>query len=117
MVVIYTHLGITPLPLVILVNVLLFIGIFSRMIPSQALISASFQNPLTAGSFMVSVSSSIQQVSGGIASNRRRIDCVWNFQMENFLHFDVIGYVLVGTSLTTINQVMYFIHRRVVLNK
>ena len=37
MVLIYTHLGVTPLPIVILVNALMFVGIFSRMIPTQAL--------------------------------------------------------------------------------
>ena len=40
MVAIWTNLGRVPLATVIVVNVLLFIGIFSRMIPSQALISA-----------------------------------------------------------------------------
>src|SRR5580698_5218572 len=40
MVLIYTHLGHVGLTTVIIVNVLMFVGIFSRMIPSQALISA-----------------------------------------------------------------------------
>ncbi len=40
MVLIYTHLGHVSLTTAIVVNVLMFVGIFSRMIPSQALISA-----------------------------------------------------------------------------
>ena len=40
MVLIYTHLGHVTLTTAIVVNVLMFVGIFSRMIPSQALISA-----------------------------------------------------------------------------
>src|SRR3954466_1260032 len=40
MVAVWTNLGHVSLPVVIIVNVLLFTGIFSRMIPSQALISA-----------------------------------------------------------------------------
>ena len=40
MAIVYTNLGITPLWLVILVNALMFVGIFSRMIPSQALMTA-----------------------------------------------------------------------------
>ncbi len=36
MVLIYTHLGHVGLTTVIVVNVLMFVGIFSRMIPSQA---------------------------------------------------------------------------------
>src|SRR5712672_1093059 len=38
MVLIYTHLGQVSLTVAILVNILMFVGIFSRMIPSQALI-------------------------------------------------------------------------------
>src|SRR6204780_5231700 len=40
MVLIYTHLGQVTLTTAIVVNALMFVGIFSRMIPSQALISA-----------------------------------------------------------------------------
>ena len=39
MVLIYTHLGVLTLPVVTVINVVLFIGIFSRMIPFQALMS------------------------------------------------------------------------------
>ena len=45
MVVIYTHLGLTPISLVILVNCLLFVGVTSRMISASALISAIPQRP------------------------------------------------------------------------
>jgi predicted MFS family arabinose efflux permease len=64
-VIIYTNLGVTPLPLVILINIVLFVSIFSRMIPSQALISA-IPEPQNRGSFMA-VNSSLQQLSGGVA--------------------------------------------------
>lgn len=109
MVVIYTHLGITPLMQVVLVNVLLFAGVFSRMIPSQALISA-IPSPATRGSFMA-VMSSLQQISGGIASMLAGLIVVKQAD-ETLLHFDVIGYVLVGTSAVT-TLMMYFIHRTV----
>ncbi len=39
MVVIYTHLGVTPLWVLIFISIILNVGIFSRMIASQALIS------------------------------------------------------------------------------
>ena len=64
MVLIYTNLGVTPIQTVIVVNVLLFIGVSSRMISSAALISA-IPSPLDRGSYM-SISSSLQQLSGGI---------------------------------------------------
>jgi len=112
MVVIYTHLGITPLHMVILVNVLLFTGVFSRMIPSQALMSA-IPSPATRGSFM-SVSASLQQMSGGIASVVAGL-IVAETAEGKLLHFETIGYIMVGTSLTTMIM-MYFIHLKV-LNK
>jgi len=109
MVMIYTHLGITPIHQVILVNVLLYMGVFSRMIPSQALMTA-IPSPSNRGSFMA-VSSSLQQMSGGIASVLAGL--IVSRQTDGkLLHFEMIGYVVVGTTLTTIFM-MYFIHRKV----
>ena len=66
MVLIYTHLGHVSLLTVIIVTVVMFVGIFSRMIPSQALMSA-IPEPTKRGSFNA-ISASLQQISGGIAS-------------------------------------------------
>jgi len=66
MVLIYTNLGITPLAGVIVVNSLLFLGIFSRIIPAQAIISA-IPSTTDRGSFMA-VLTSLQQIAGGLAS-------------------------------------------------
>src|SRR6201996_2058797 len=66
MVSIYTHLGQTTLTVAIIVNVLMFVGIFSRMIPSQALISA-IPAAHQRGSFSA-ISASVQQLSGGLGS-------------------------------------------------
>lgn len=109
MVVIYTNLGITPLPLVILVNAVMFLGVFSRMIPAQTLMSA-IPAPAKRGSFM-SVSSSIQQVSGGIASVIAGLIVVEgsNGSIE---HFDILGYIIVGVILVTISM-MYVINKNV----
>src|SRR6202035_5057613 len=66
MVLIYTHLGQTTLTVAIVVNVLMFVGIFSRMIPSQALISA-IPTANQRGSFSAG-SSSVPQLSGCLRS-------------------------------------------------
>ncbi len=50
MVPIWTHIGHVPLAAVIVINVILFAGIFSRMIPSQALLSA-IPEPTKRGAF------------------------------------------------------------------
>jgi hypothetical protein len=66
MVLIYTHLGRVTLTTAIIVNVLMFVGIFSRMIPSQALISA-IPEAAQRGSFSA-IGASLQQLSGGLGS-------------------------------------------------
>lgn len=109
MVLIYTNMGISPLWYVILVNVILFVGIFSRIIPSQALMSA-IPEPQNRGSFMA-VSSSLQQVSGGLASVIAGAIVVAETSGK-LDHFDTLGYILVGTTLTTI-VLMYSISRTV----
>jgi predicted MFS family arabinose efflux permease len=109
MVLIYTHLGVTPLGMVILVNSLLFVGVTSRMISASALISA-IPDPPDRGAYM-SISSSIQQVSGGLAAILGGL-IVSETATGALEHFDVVGFVLVGTTLVTL-VMMYFISRRV----
>lgn len=109
MVTIYTHLGPVPLATVILVNVLMFVGIFSRMIPSQALISAI---PISSqrGSFS-SVSASLQQLSGGLGSVLAAAIIAQNAD-GSLRYFDRLGYVVVATSLLSLTA-MYFVQRQV----
>jgi len=109
MVLVYTHLGVTPIEIVILVNVLLFIGVSSRMIASSALITA-IPSPLDRGSYM-SISSSLQQISGGFAAAFAGM-IVTESPSGDIEHFDVVGYVLVATTLLTWFM-MYFINRRI----
>lgn len=109
MVLIYTHLGITPIPIVVLISSVMFIGITSRIISSSALISA-VPAPSMRGSFM-SVSSSIQQISGGIASVVAG-HIVEQAPSGKLLHFDDLGYVVVASTLFTM-AMMYTIHKRI----
>jgi Na+/melibiose symporter-like transporter len=96
MVLIYTHLGRIGLPLVVLVNVVMFVGIFSRMIPFQALVS-SVPAANQRGSFN-SISASIQQLSGGLASVLA--GHIVTIGADGTLHnFDLVGYVVVATAL------------------
>jgi predicted MFS family arabinose efflux permease len=109
MVIIYTHLGVTPISLVILINCLLFVGVTSRMISASALISAVPQ-AADRGSYM-SISSSIQQISGGIAAVLGGL-IVTESSSGALQHFDTVGYMLVATTLITL-VMMYFISRRI----
>src|ERR1700733_8075136 len=109
MVVIFTHLAITPLWLLVTVLVILQIGIFSRMISASALMSAL---PAAAdrGAYM-SISSSLQQMAGGVAAMLSGMIVVERADGV-LVHFDHVGYVLVGTTLLTLSM-MYFINRRI----
>ncbi len=108
-VVVYTNLGVTPLSMVILVNAVLFVGIFSRMIPSQALMSA-IPSADSRGSFM-SISSSLQQIAGGFASVVAGLIVVQE-PGGRLEHFNTLGYVMLGTAAISLIM-MYFIHRMV----
>ncbi len=106
---IWTHLGPSPLAAVIAINVLLFIAIFSRMIPSQALISA-LPPPSRRGAFNA-VNSSLQQFSGGIAAALAGLVVVRG--ADGTLHgFDMVGYIVIAASLLSL-VFMYFVHKRV----
>jgi predicted MFS family arabinose efflux permease len=109
MVLIYTRLETTPLPLVILVSAAMFVGISARMIASQALMSA-VPAPESRGAFM-SVSASVQQISGGLASVIAGQIVVQKVEGGRLDHFDVLGDVVTGAGLVTV-AMMYTIHRR-----
>jgi predicted MFS family arabinose efflux permease len=109
MVLIYTHLGQVTLTTAILVNVLMFVGIFSRMIPSQALISA-IPEPGQRGSFSA-VGASLQQFSGGLGSVLAAAIIAQNTD-GSLRHFDWLGYVVVATSLASL-ALMYFVQKSV----
>ena len=109
MVLIYTHLGHVTLTTAIAVNVLMFVGIFSRMIPSQALITA-IPEPSQRGSFSA-VSASLQQFSGGLGSVLAAAIIVQNAD-GSLRHFDRLGYIVVATSLASL-AVMYFVQKSV----
>jgi len=109
MVLIYTHLGHVSLVTAIIVNVLMFVGIFSRMIPSQALMSA-IPDPSQRGSFSA-VSASLQQLSGGLGSVLAGA-IIAQAPDGALIHFDRIGYVVVMTTLVTL-VMMYFVQKAV----
>jgi predicted MFS family arabinose efflux permease len=108
MVLIYTHLGTTPFVTVIVVNVLLFIGIFSRMIPFQAMIT-SVPELTKRGSFNA-VNASIQQFAGGVASVIAGHVIAFGPDGK-LLYFPVIGYIMVGTTIVTA-VLVWHIHKQ-----
>ena len=110
MVVIYTRLSNVALWTLIAVSALLQIGIFSRIISSSALMSA-LPKPADRGAYM-SISSSLQQMSGGLAAMLGGLVVVQATD-GRLLHFEMLGDVIVcSTALSFV--LMYFVNRRVV---
>ncbi len=109
MVGIFTQLGATPLWEVIAINVILFIGISSRMISSSALLTA-IPDAKDRGAFM-SVNASTQQISGGVASIIAGLIVIQT--PSGYLdHYDILGYVVIG-SMVVATVMLYYLNRRV----
>ena len=99
MVLVYTHLGHTALPGVIVINVLLFVGVTSRMISASALISG-VPDPAHRGSFM-SVNSSVQQAAGGVGAAVAGLIVVQT-PSGSLARYDVLGYVVVAAMVVVV---------------
>jgi predicted MFS family arabinose efflux permease len=100
MVVLYTNLSVTPLWLVMIFNVLMMMGIMSRMIPSSALTSA-IPEMQDRGAFM-SINSSLQQIAGGIAAAFAGMIVVQKTKFSPLEHYNTLGYVILCISLLSI---------------
>ena len=109
LVVYFTHLGITPIWFVIAINIVLFVAITSRMISSQAL-SSAIPEPQDRGAYM-SISSSLQQLAGGVASSAAGL-IVSQTADGPLEHYDRLGYVVSAAILATV-FFMYKINRMV----
>lgn len=97
---VYTNLAETPFWLVAIVNVLMMMGVMSRMVPSTALVT-SIPAKEDRGAFM-SINSSLQQISGGIAAAFAGTIVV---QKENFSpleHYNTLGFIIIGISILSI---------------
>jgi predicted MFS family arabinose efflux permease len=112
MVVVYTNLPVSPMWIVILVNSILFAGISSRMISSSALMTA-VPEPKDRGAFM-GINSSIQQISGGIASVISGLIVKQERGVGPLEHFDIVGYTVV-VSMIICAAMIYNIDRHLKL--
>jgi predicted MFS family arabinose efflux permease len=109
LVLLYTNLGITPLWMLIAINVVLFMGISSRMVSASALMTAIPQ-PQDRGAFM-SINSSVQQIAGGVAAYVAGM-LVTQSKAGPMLHYNRLGFAVVGSMMVAI-LLMYMIDRHV----
>jgi len=95
--VIYTNLSVTPFVWVVVFNILMMMGILSRMVPSSALTSA-VPEPYDRGAFM-SINSSLQQIAGGLAAAVAGMIVVQKDKFSPLEHYNIVGYAVVAISL------------------
>ena len=105
MVLVYTNMGISEFWLVIVLNILMMMGIMSRMIPATALVSG-VPDMEDRGAFM-SVNASMQQIAGGVAAVVAGLIVVQKHKSAPLEHYDIVGYLVVGVTLLSI----YVMHR------
>ncbi|WP_457389464.1 MFS transporter [Roseateles sp. P5_E1] len=96
MVAIYTRLGTSSLMTLIVVNVILFAGIFSRMVPWQVVVTG-IPAPEQRGAF-TAINAALQQLAGGLAAlvSGHIVSIGTDGRLE---HFPWVGNVLIGTTL------------------
>ena len=98
--VVYTNFSQIPFALVVGTNILMMIGIMSRMVPSSALNSAV---PDTADrEAYMSITSSLQQISGGIAAAIAGLIVYQEHDNSPLVNYNIVAYVLVVVSTISI---------------
>jgi predicted MFS family arabinose efflux permease len=107
---VYTHLGVTALWLVIILNVLMMVGITGRMVPSTALVTG-VPEMKDRGAFM-SINSSLQQISGGIAAVVGGQIVYQQTKTSPLEHYDTLGYIVAIITFISI-FLMYRVARLV----
>lgn len=108
MVAIYTNLGVTPLALVIAINVLMFAGVMARMSTSSALISAIPQAQ-DRGAFM-SVNYATQQFAGGLAAFVAG-HVIYQGADGKLHNYSILG-IIVMSSMLVVMVMLYFVNRQ-----
>jgi predicted MFS family arabinose efflux permease len=103
-VIVYTNLTPVPFAIVILMNILMMMGIMSRIVPAMALVSALPQMQ-DRGAFM-SINSSLQQIAGGIAAGVGGMIVVQKTKTSPLEHYNTLGYVIV--VIIIINVIMVY---------
>lgn len=112
-IVIYTNLTPVPFWQVVALNVLMMMGVMSRMIPSMAL-TTSLPKLHDRGAFM-SINSSLQQIAGGIAAGIGGLIVVQKTETSPIENYNILGIVIVGIvaiSIFMVYRVSEMVKRR-----
>ncbi|KQB39427.1 MFS transporter [Flavobacterium aquidurense] len=100
MILIYTNLNPIPLWEIVVINMILFMGIMSRMIPATTL-NTAIPGLEDRGAYM-SISSSLQQIAGGIAAVCAGFIVHQKTKSSPLENYDVLGYVIAVITAFTV---------------
>src|SRR5690606_24218170 len=111
MILIYTNLPPIPVWQIIVINMILFMGIMSRMVPATTL-NTAVPETQDRGAYMA-ITSSLQQIAGGIAAV-----CAGNIVHQEtktspLINYDVLGYVI---SIITLLSILLILRVDILIN-
>ncbi len=96
---IITHLGVTPIPLVLMVTTMFFVTSNGRYVPAAAIVTGT-ANPENRGSFL-SFNSAVQQVAAGLASLGAGM-IIGENELGQLTNFNIVGYLAIFFSVLCI---------------
>lgn len=99
-VLIYTNLGPTPLWEIIIINMIMFMGVMSRMVPSTTL-NTAVPGMQDRGAYMA-ITSSLQQISGGIAAVCAGFIVHQETKTSPLENYPVLGIVIAAVTVLSI---------------
>lgn len=100
MILIYTNLHPIPLWQIVVVNMILFMGIMSRMIPATTL-NTGIPEMKDRGAYM-SITSSLQQIAGGIGAVCAGYVVHQEVKSAPLENYNILGYIIAGVTLCSI---------------
>lgn len=110
---VYVFLGPTPLYIIIPLNILMFMGIMSRMIPSN-IITTAVPEMADRGAFM-SINSSLQQIAGGLATILAGLIIIQKDQHSPLENYPILGFIGVFVMIICIWLIIRV--NKIVVNK
>ena len=96
---IITHLGVTPIPLVLMVTTMFFVTSNGRYVPAAAIVTGT-ANPENRGSFL-SFNSAVQQMAAGLASLGAGM-IIGENELGQLTNFNIVGYLAIFFSVLCI---------------
>lgn len=100
MILIYTNLNPVPLWEIVVLNMILFMGIMSRMIPATTL-NTAIPDMKDRGAYM-SITSSLQQIAGGIGAVSAGFIVYQQNKTSPLENYDILGYVVSFVTLFSV---------------